>query len=111
MVVPVGGVGDILTISKLIYRIGLELKNSPESAPDYQDLLAELEALDRALKEIYTLRPAVHNLRRLDAIRAAAAACQRPLEEFLEKIKKFHSTLGSWGAKRRPVRSIGRSVQ
>lgn len=47
--------GDCLLVSKLIYQVVLELKKNPESAPDYQRLLIELEALDRALKQLHYL--------------------------------------------------------
>ena len=90
--------GDFLAISNLIYKIGLELKKNPKSAPDYQHLLIELEALDRALKLLQCIKPAQHELRRLEGIRALASTCQRPLEEFLAKIEKFEEYLGSWNA-------------
>ena len=88
--------GDFLAISKLIYKIGLELKKNPKSVPDYQDLLIELEALDRALKLLQRIKPAQHELRRLDEVQALASTCQRPLEEFLAKIEKFEENLESW---------------
>ena len=66
-------------MSKLILQIGLELKTVPESAPDYQNLVNELEALDRALKQICQIRPGVRELKRLDGVRALAATCQIPL--------------------------------
>ena len=40
-----------ITVSKLIYQIGAELKRNPESSADYQGLVVELQALDRALKQ------------------------------------------------------------
>jgi hypothetical protein len=48
----------LCAISKFIYKIGLELKKSPKSAPDYQHLLIELETLDRALKLLQCIKPA-----------------------------------------------------
>lgn len=71
----------------------------------------ELEALDRALKQLYTIRPGVHELKRLDAIRAYAATCQKPLEEFLDKIQKFNKSLGTWNAGRHRVHALGRGLQ
>jgi len=98
-------------VSKLIYRIGIELKKNPESARDYQDLLVDLEALDRALKQLQCIRPAEHELRGLEAIRALALTCQRPLEEFLAKIEKFNGSLGSWNASSNGFRGIQRRLQ
>ena len=93
-------IGDLIALSKLIYQIGLELKSVPESAPDYQDLLNELEALDRTLKQIYQIQPGVHELKRLDGVRALASTCQAPLQEFLAKIQKFNKALGPWSRRR-----------
>lgn len=89
-----------MVISKLIYKITLELKKNPESAADYQLLLIELEALDRTLKSLERIEPAQHEQRQLDRIRALAWTCQLPLQEFLEKIEKFEDSLGSWNKSR-----------
>lgn len=86
--------GDILALSQLIYQIGVEIKSVPDSAHDYQDLLNELEALDRALKAVYRILPGIHELRRLDDVRALAGTCINVLQDFLEKIKKFNKSLG-----------------
>jgi hypothetical protein len=106
-----GYIGDLLAVSKLIYKIGLELKKNPDSGPDYQHLLVELESLDRALKQLQCIRPAHHKLRRLEGIRALASICQRPLEEFLAKIEKFEERLGPWGAKCNRLSGFGRRLQ
>ncbi len=98
-------------MSKLIYHIGLELKSVPESAPDYQDLVNELAALDRAIKQIFQIRPGVHELKRLDGVRALAATCQIPLQEFLGKIQKFNKSLGPWNGGRYRAGGFGRGLQ
>jgi tetratricopeptide (TPR) repeat protein len=103
--------GDCLAISKLIYKISLELKKNPKSAPDYQHLLIELEALDRALKHLQRIKPTQRELRRLDGIRALASTCQRPLEEFLAKIEKFEEHLGSWSASNHRIPGFHRRLQ
>jgi hypothetical protein len=103
--------GDVLALSKLIYQIGLELKSVPDSAPDYQDLLQELEALDRALQQTYNIRPGIHELKRLDAVRALASTCQAPLKDFLGKIQKFNKSLGPWNCGHRRLNGFGRGVQ
>jgi hypothetical protein len=98
--------GDFVALSNLIYKIGLELKKNSESSADYQLLLVELEALDRALKSLESVKVAQHGQRRLDGIRALALACQLPLQEFLEKIEKFEDSLGSWSSKSRSFSAI-----
>ncbi|KAL9615787.1 MAG: hypothetical protein Q9160_009261 [Pyrenula sp. 1 TL-2023] len=103
--------GDFLAVSRLIYRIAGELKRIPESATDYQDLLVELEALDRALKQLFSIEPAEHEAKRLDAVRALAVTCQGPLEAFLEKIEKFEQSIGTWNVKQNGVRGLHRRLQ
>ena len=98
-------------MSKLIYQIGLELKSVPESAPDYQDLVNELEALDRALNQIYSIRPGLHELKRLNGVRALATTCQIPLQQFLTKIQKFNKSLGPWNCRRSRLDGFARGAQ
>ena len=83
----------------------------PESAPDYQDLVDDLVALDRAIKQIFQIRPGVHELKRLDGVRALAATCQIPLLEFLGKIQKFNKSLGPWNCRRHRFDALGRGLQ
>jgi hypothetical protein len=106
-----GYAGDLLAVSRLIYKIGLELKKNPDSGPDYRHLLVEPESLDRALKQLQCIRPAHHKLRRLEGIRALASTCQRPLKEFLAKIEKLEEHLGPWGAKCNRLPGFGRRLQ
>lgn len=103
--------GDFLAVSRLIYRIAAELKRVPESATDYQDLLIELEALDRALKQLFSIEPAEHEAKRLDAVRALALTCLGPLEAFLEKIEKFEHSLGPWNVRKNGLRGLHRRLQ
>ena len=98
--------GDFIVISKLIYKIAIELKKNPESAADYQLLLIELEALERTLKSLEHIKIAQHGQRKLDGIRALALACQLPLQEFLNKIEKFEDSLGSWNTNNRSFSAI-----
>jgi hypothetical protein len=101
MAIPFGfGIGDFLAVGKLIGRIIVELRevrpipiippyyrpylisHNGEAAPDYQSLLLELEALGRALHQLENLQPTKHELLQLNAIRATALTCQRPLQDF-----------------------------
>jgi hypothetical protein len=60
--------------------------------------LIELEALERAMCKLQTLRPGKHELYQLTSIRATALACKIPLEDFVLKISKFESKLGTFTA-------------
>lgn len=63
------------------------------------------------MSRLYELKPTKHELTHLEAIRAAATACRRPLETFLDRISKFERTLGTWDAKERRFRGVGRRIQ
>ena len=67
--------------------------------------------LGRALSEINKLESSRSSLKHLEAIRAAVRACQLPLEEFLEKISKFESSLGTWETKDKRLRGLPRRLQ
>ena len=82
-----------------------------EATSKYQNLIIELESLERALSRLYTLKPAEHELVHLEAIRAAASACKRPLEDFLAKIEKFEKRLGTEKAKENHYKGAGRRIQ
>ena len=74
-------------------------------------MIIELESLERALSRLHTLKPVEHELVHLEAIRAAASACKRPLENFLTKLEKFEKRLGTGKAKENRYKSAGRRIQ
>jgi hypothetical protein len=74
-------------------------------------LLLELEALDRALRQLQQLTPARHELLSLNAIKATSLTCQQPLELFLEKISQFEARLGTWNARNNRFRGFPRRMQ
>jgi hypothetical protein len=89
-------VGDFLAAGKLIGQITLSLQEAGGSKSDYQELLRELESLDRALKHVEKLGSRSVSTATLDSIKCAALLCRHPLEEFLGKIQKYESGLGVW---------------
>ncbi|KAL8914321.1 MAG: hypothetical protein Q9171_001041 [Xanthocarpia ochracea] len=112
MAVPFGfSVSDFVTLGKLIGKVAVELGENDEASPEYQSLLIELEALDRALRKLQTLKPAKHELFQLTSIRATALACQRPLQDFLDKVSKFESNLGTFIAANNKWRGLPRRMQ
>ncbi|KAG8529662.1 uncharacterized protein KY384_005143 [Bacidia gigantensis] len=95
MAAPIGiSVGDFILVGRIAGTIISELKKSSETAARYQNLLVELETLSRALTRLNTLKPTEHDLVHLDAVRAAVAACKRPLEDFLKKLSTYDKALG-----------------
>ena len=125
-------VGDLLALTKVTSKVVSELKEvgslkadlefwsligidndtqSGEAPAKYQNLIVDLELLKTALSRLYDVEPGQHGLKHLESIRAAATACQRTLEAFLDRISKFDKTLGSWDAKEKRFRGIGRRIQ
>ncbi|KAM7186431.1 hypothetical protein V8F33_011824 [Rhypophila sp. PSN 637] len=98
-------IGDFLAVGGVIADIVSSLKDSTGSESDYQELIRELNALDRALKGLDKLQPTTSSPGTVDSIKCAALSCRVPLEEFLSKIKKYEVTLGP----RAPTPSIALS--
>lgn len=93
-----------------VLRCNADLEQNGEATSKYQDLIIELESLERALSRLYTLKPAEHELVHLDAIRAAATTCKRPLESFLARIEKFEKRLGAQNANDNHFKGAGRRI-
>ncbi|RYO77538.1 hypothetical protein DL766_009647 [Monosporascus sp. MC13-8B] len=99
MAVPFGfSVGDFLAVGGLIRQIAVELRENDEAAPEYQSLLIELEALERALRRLQTLRPGKHELFQLT-------------QDPLAKISKFESCLGTFNAVDNRWKGLPRKLQ
>ena len=106
-----GGAGDGIAVSKLIYKIVLELKKNPSAPPDYHSLMVELEFLDRTFKLLQQNEPPPNTPRNRDAVQTLALLCHRPLEDFLVKIKKFEAHLGLGNLSRCPILGLPRRIQ
>jgi hypothetical protein len=91
-------VGDFLAAGKLTAEIISSLKDAGGAKSEYQEVLRELECLKRALQHLDQIQCSNSALsKNLDSIKYAAASCRHPLEEFLNKIKKYNKSLGIWG--------------
>ena len=82
-------VGDFIAVGSLIVQIADSLKDVGDAKSDYQELIRELESLDRTLTHIEKLQGPT-----ADNIKCAALVCRYPLSEFLTKIKNCEKTLG-----------------
>ncbi|KAL8365584.1 hypothetical protein RB595_004414 [Gaeumannomyces hyphopodioides] len=89
------GVGDFLAVGKLIFDITSCLKDIGGAKSEYQDLVIELDCLQKALSDIENLRDLGSNPIRADSIRYTVLACKRPLDDFLVRLRKYEGTLGS----------------
>ena len=89
-------VGDFFTVGSLIKDICHCLKNSKGSTVEYQELLRELDCLKLALCHLDKLQSGSSSSFSLDSIKYAALSCRYPLEQFLQKIQKYDTSLGIW---------------
>jgi tetratricopeptide (TPR) repeat protein len=90
-------VGDFIAVSQIIGEISGLLKEAKEAKEDYQELLRELTSLGNTLQKLDQLQQrAKADSKTLDSLKYAALSCRRPLEQFLQKIKKYDDSLGFW---------------
>jgi len=102
-------VGDFLAASQLITQITRSLREAGGSKSEYQELLRELESLSRALQHVDRLESRALSSATLDSIKCAALLCRHPLDEFLQKIQKYDTSLGLWATG--GVKSAARKVE
>lgn len=88
-------VKDFLTITNLISSINCSLKSSGGSTSDYQELVRELDLLQRALTDIEHLAGPPSELPSVNAIKCSALNCQYVLDEFSGKLRKYEKSLGN----------------
>ena len=80
------------------------------ASSEYQAAIIELKGLKHALQHLQALEPTEDNLSHVNAVRDMALACQLPLQDFLIRLKKYESSLGSW-ADRTKYRDAGRKAR
>lgn len=103
---------DFLAAGKLIAEIINCLNDASGSASEYQQLLRELHALDNGLKTLNRLQPSSGSsaaTAALDAIKCSALTCQIPLQDFLNKTRKY-SALAHVEKKGNALTAAGRKI-
>lgn len=96
MVFPLGvGAGDFVIVLGLVTKVVKALKKSGGAASEYQEVTLELESLSRVLDHVGS-RHDTSSIAENQAndIRELVLSCQRPLEQFLDKIESFEASLG-----------------
>jgi hypothetical protein len=94
-----GSAGDFIAVAQTISQITTALSSTRGSAIEYQQLLAELHSLQKALHHLDNIPTrSGQALKTLDSIKFAAASCRQPLEDFLKRIRKYHLSLGGEGS-------------
>ena len=111
MPVPFGfSVGDCISVCILIKDTIYALDSCRGSSAEYQEVIRELWALDRALLEVVNLAQSFDTTAELNALshtaRRTAEQCKSCIEGFLDRIKEYEGTLreGGSGNKLRDVK-------
>ena len=92
-------VGDFLAVGKLIFDVGMSLRDVDGSATQYQELQRELDSLQRALQCIWAISPQGAHNPIVEEIKQAVAKCQLPLQDFLKKNQGYEASLGAGRSK------------
>ncbi|KAI9701495.1 MAG: hypothetical protein M1836_001551 [Candelina mexicana] len=87
-------VGDFVTGIGALIKISKALKKTGGAASEYQDVIAELDALVAILQRLQALHSSRSNLAPGNAIWALASQCQQPIQAFLKRIEKYEKHLG-----------------
>lgn len=85
--------GDFIAVGKLIADVISSLQ-AGGSRSDYQELVRELDSLQRALEAIENLQCTPGKPKSFETLKSAALSCRHPLEEFKTKIEKYRHNLG-----------------
>jgi hypothetical protein len=103
MPVPFGfSIGDCISVCLLIKDCVAALDSSRGSAAEYQEVIRELWALDRALLEVVSLAEGFETTVELNALAGSARRvgeqCRSCIESFLQKIRKLQGPLKEGGS-------------
>jgi hypothetical protein len=90
-------VGDFLAALKLVGTVIDALREASESGDSYRELLHELLALETALLHVKRLDLDDGQRTEKMALRQAAAQCQRTIDKFWDKIRKYQPHLRDGG--------------
>ena len=87
------------------------MRKNSEASSEYQQLLLYLETLRRAISRLEGLKPGNNDSANLESIRAAAQSCKISLNQFLGKIEKFETRLGTWNRDTKNFATFSRRMQ
>ena len=102
--------GLLKLFSDLIRKVSRALQDTGGAASKYQQVIIELQGLQRVLEHLESLKPTEDNARHVNAIRAMALTCRLPMQQFLTRTRKFETALGPFSTVK-SLRSSGRKAQ
>lgn len=97
--------GDFIAAATLIIDVVKSLRSAGGSQEEYQELVRELECLNRVLQHVDKLQARGCPPQYLAGAKCAALSCQFPLRQFKTKIEKYELRLGlrATATKRGPI--------
>jgi hypothetical protein len=102
--------GDLIAAVKLINDIISCIRDVGGARDHFQELVIELQGLEKALDEINELAKSSSDIPEISALKFASSACGDTLQRFYDKIKPFKESLGSVSTKGK-VRAAPRMVR
>jgi hypothetical protein len=88
-------VGDFIAALELVGTVIDALRDSGLASAEYRELLRVLYSLETGLMQVKRLEIEESQRAQLIALQQAAAQCQRTIDDFWNKIKKYQPHLGS----------------
>lgn len=90
--------GDFISALELVGTVISALRSSGGSSSEYRALVSQLYTLETALLEVKRLELDEEQHAQVIALRQAAAQCQRAIDAFWQKIKKYQPSLRTEGS-------------
>lgn len=90
-------VGDFIAALELVATVVDALRESGEASKRYRELVRQLDSLETVLLRVKRLELDESQHAEYVALQQAASQCQRTIDDFWKKIKKYQPALGSNG--------------
>lgn len=88
---------DVVAVTVLIAKVIKALRKTDGAASQFQQALAELDAIQSSLTKVQSIKPTPRNANTLQLIQFSCNTCRTPLSCFVHKIERFEIHLGSDG--------------
>jgi hypothetical protein len=93
-------IGDFIAALELVADVIDALRESGEASKRYRELVRQLDSLESALLRVKRLEVDETQHAEYIALQHASSQCQRTIDEFWKKIKKYQPALGLKGTSR-----------
>jgi hypothetical protein len=90
--------GDFISAFELVVTVADALRESGASSNEYRTLISQFHTLETALLRVKCLELDDSQHVEVVALRQAASQCQRTIDAFWEKIKKYQPSLRTGGS-------------